>query len=95
MTESDRLFASLSRSIEEIRAEVNTEIKEKQEATERRAEELIGELQQEVTELQRRNTELEVLGNTEDHLHLLQVSIRHQTVLSAGFLTIDKNREGI
>ncbi|XP_072232689.1 E3 ubiquitin-protein ligase TRIM39-like [Leuresthes tenuis] len=72
MTESDRLFASLSRSIEEIRAEVNIEIKEKQEATERRAEELIGELQQEVTELQRRNTELEVLGNTEDHLHLLQ-----------------------
>uniref|UniRef100_A0A3B5AM10 E3 ubiquitin-protein ligase TRIM39-like n=1 Tax=Stegastes partitus TaxID=144197 RepID=A0A3B5AM10_9TELE len=41
-------------------------------AAERRAEELVDELQQEVTELQRRNTELEELRSTEDHLHLLQ-----------------------
>uniref|UniRef100_A0A3B5AM49 E3 ubiquitin-protein ligase TRIM39-like n=1 Tax=Stegastes partitus TaxID=144197 RepID=A0A3B5AM49_9TELE len=47
-------------------------IEEKQKAAERRAEELVDELQQEVTELQRRNTELEELRSTEDHLHLLQ-----------------------
>ncbi|XP_047433776.1 E3 ubiquitin-protein ligase TRIM39-like isoform X3 [Mugil cephalus] len=71
-TESDRLFTSLIRSIEERRTEVNTEIKEKQKAAERRAEELIGELQQEISELKKRNTALEEMSNTEDHLHLLQ-----------------------
>ena len=75
MKESDCLFWSLIRLAEERRAEVNTEIEEKQKAAERRAEELINELQQEIAELQRRNTELEELGNTEDHLHLLQVRI--------------------
>ncbi|XP_026154841.1 E3 ubiquitin-protein ligase TRIM39-like [Mastacembelus armatus] len=74
LKESDRLFMSLSRSIEERQTEVNTEIKEKQKAAERRAEKLISELQGEITELQGRNTELEELGNTEDHLHLLQRS---------------------
>ncbi|KAM7377055.1 hypothetical protein PAMA_013711 [Pampus argenteus] len=72
MKESDRLFTSLIRSVEERRTEVNADIEEKQKAAERRAEELINELQQEITELQRRNTELEELRNTEDHLHLLQ-----------------------
>lgn len=72
LTESDQLFAALIRSIEERQTEVKVEIKEKQRAAERRAEELIRELQQEIAELQRRNTELEKLGNTEDHLHLLQ-----------------------
>lgn len=74
--ESDRLFASVIRSVEERRAEVDAEITEKQKAAERRSEELIGELQQEITELQRRNTELEELTNSEDHLHLLQVNLK-------------------
>ncbi|XP_051257808.1 E3 ubiquitin-protein ligase TRIM39 [Dicentrarchus labrax] len=74
MKESDRLFASLIRSIKERQTEVNTEIKEKQKAAEGRSEELISELQQEITELQRRNNELEELRNTEDHLHVLQRS---------------------
>ncbi|KAL4007276.1 hypothetical protein ACER0C_001128 [Sarotherodon galilaeus] len=70
--ESDRLFTSLIHTIKERQTEVNAEIKEKQKAVERRAEELISDLQQEITELQRRNTEMEELKNTEDHLHLLQ-----------------------
>lgn len=74
--ESDRLFTSLFHTIKERQTEVNAEIKEKQKAVEKRAEELISELQQEITELQRRNTEMEELKNTEDHLHLLQVNIK-------------------
>lgn len=74
--ESDRLFASVIRSVEERRAEVNAEITEKQKAAERRSEELINELQQEISELQRRNTELEELTNSEDHLRLLQVNLK-------------------
>lgn len=72
LMESDRLFKSLIRSIEERQSEVNAEIKEQQRAAERRAEELVTELQQEITELQRRNSELEELSGSEDHLHLLQ-----------------------
>ncbi|KAM3590859.1 uncharacterized protein V6R79_017918 [Siganus canaliculatus] len=72
MKESDRLFSSLIRSIEERRAEVSAEIQEKQEAAERRSDELIAELQLEISELQRKNAELEELRNTDDHLHLLQ-----------------------
>ncbi|KAK9524969.1 hypothetical protein VZT92_017325 [Zoarces viviparus] len=72
--ESDRLFASLIRSVEERQTEVNAEIKEKQRSAERRAEELVDELQQEIDELQRRSAELEDLRDTEDHLKVLQKS---------------------
>lgn len=84
MKESDRLFMSLTRAMEERRVEVNNEIKEKQKATERRAEELVDELQQEVTELQRRNAELEELRCSEDHLHILQVKDQLPTVNDGG-----------
>ncbi|CDQ75950.1 unnamed protein product [Oncorhynchus mykiss] len=43
-----------------------------QTATEKRAEGLVNDLEQEITELQRRSTELEQLSHTEDHLHFLQ-----------------------
>uniref|UniRef100_A0A3B4CYN6 Uncharacterized protein n=1 Tax=Pygocentrus nattereri TaxID=42514 RepID=A0A3B4CYN6_PYGNA len=43
-------------------------------AAEKQAEVLIKELEQEITKLKRRDTELEQLSHTEDHLHLLQVS---------------------
>ncbi|TKS93114.1 Zinc finger protein RFP [Collichthys lucidus] len=74
MKESDRLFASLIRSIEERQTEARTEIDQKQKAAETRSKELIDELQAEIAELQRRNAEMEELRNTEDHLHLLQRS---------------------
>ncbi|KAI5619904.1 E3 ubiquitin-protein ligase TRIM39 [Silurus asotus] len=45
-----------------------------EEIRERKTEELIKELEQEVTVLQRRDTEQEKLSHTEDHLHLLQVN---------------------
>nr|XP_015830354.2 E3 ubiquitin-protein ligase TRIM39 [Nothobranchius furzeri]XP_054603419.1 E3 ubiquitin-protein ligase TRIM39 [Nothobranchius furzeri]XP_054603420.1 E3 ubiquitin-protein ligase TRIM39 [Nothobranchius furzeri] len=69
---SNSLFTSLINSIKERQSEVNSEIERKQEAEERRAEELVSELQLEITELQRRNAELKELEDTEDHLHLLQ-----------------------
>lgn len=86
MKDSDRLFMSLIRSIEERRAGVNTKIKEKQKAAETRAEELVNELQQEIDELQRRNAEMEELRDSEDHLHVLQVTIdlKTATVVSSG-----------
>lgn len=73
MKDSDRLFASLIRTAEEGRVEVNTEIMAKQRFAEMRSEELIKELQKEVAELQWRNAELGELTDSQDHLHLLQV----------------------
>ena len=51
------------------------ETEEQQKAAERRAEGLVKEMEQEITELQRRSTALEQLSHTEDHLTLLQVSV--------------------
>uniref|UniRef100_A0AAY4A1R4 E3 ubiquitin-protein ligase TRIM39-like n=2 Tax=Denticeps clupeoides TaxID=299321 RepID=A0AAY4A1R4_9TELE len=48
-------------------------MEEEQRAAERQAEGLIKDLQQEITEHQRRNSELEKISHTEDHLHLLQI----------------------
>lgn len=45
----------------------------KQRLVESQAEELIKDLQQEITVLKRRASELEQILNNEDHLHLLKV----------------------
>ncbi|KAG7462183.1 hypothetical protein MATL_G00199800 [Megalops atlanticus] len=70
--DSMQVFSALVRSIETRQAKLTEELEEKQREAERRAEGLIKELEQELTELQRRNTELEQLSRTEDHLHFLQ-----------------------
>jgi HKD family nuclease len=75
MEDGAQIFTALVKSIERSQAELNEGIEEKQSAAERRAEGLVKELEQEITELQRRSTELEQLSITEDHLHLLQVSV--------------------
>ncbi|XP_051755591.1 E3 ubiquitin/ISG15 ligase TRIM25-like isoform X2 [Ctenopharyngodon idella] len=67
------LFADLIHSIERCQNELLEVMEQKQKAAETQAEELIKELEQEITELKRRDTELEQLLHTEDHLHLLQV----------------------
>ncbi|KTG34286.1 hypothetical protein cypCar_00023153 [Cyprinus carpio] len=54
-------------------AELLEMMEEKQKAAEKQEEKLIQELQQELTELKMRNTELDHLLNTEDQLQLLQI----------------------
>ncbi|XP_050969653.1 zinc finger protein RFP-like, partial [Labeo rohita] len=70
---SVELFRDLMRSIERCQTELLEMMVEKQKAAEKQDEELIQELQQEITELKMRNTELDHLLHTEDHLHLLQI----------------------
>ncbi|KAM9501702.1 E3 ubiquitin-protein ligase TRIM39-like [Clarias gariepinus] len=72
--DSVEVFTALIRSIERSQAELLEVMEEKQKAAERQAEGLIKELEQEITVLKRRDTELEQLSHTEDHLHLLQIS---------------------
>ncbi|XP_029901521.1 E3 ubiquitin-protein ligase TRIM21-like [Myripristis murdjan] len=72
IADSVRVFTSLMQSVERGQAELIGMIEETQKTTEKQAEGFIKELQQEISELMRRSTEVEQLSHTEDHLHLLQ-----------------------
>ncbi|XP_046706746.1 nuclear factor 7, brain-like isoform X3 [Silurus meridionalis] len=68
-----KMFSALICCIERSQAELLKVMEEKQKAAERQAKEIIKDLEQEFSELKRRNTDLEQLIHTEDHLHLLQI----------------------
>ncbi|KAM9530735.1 E3 ubiquitin-protein ligase TRIM39-like [Salvelinus alpinus] len=70
--DSLQVFTALVRSIKKSQAELIEVIEEKQKAVERQAEGFIKDLEQEITELKRRSTDLKQLSHTEDHLQLLQ-----------------------
>ncbi|XP_042569811.1 E3 ubiquitin-protein ligase TRIM39-like [Cyprinus carpio] len=67
------LFTDLIRSIERCQSELLKMMEEQQKTAEKQAEDLIKELHQEITDLKKRNTELEQISHTDDHLHLLQM----------------------
>ncbi|XP_031694681.1 E3 ubiquitin-protein ligase TRIM21-like [Anarrhichthys ocellatus] len=67
-----QVFTALKKSVERSQAELINTIKEKQRKTEKQAEGFIKELEQEISELKKRSTEVEQLSCSEDHLHLLQ-----------------------
>ncbi|XP_050985576.1 zinc-binding protein A33-like [Labeo rohita] len=71
--ESVELFTYLMRSIERCQFELMEMMEQKQKAAVKQADKLIKDLEQEITELKKRDTELEQLSHTEDHLHLLQI----------------------
>ncbi|XP_076843563.1 E3 ubiquitin-protein ligase TRIM39-like [Brachyhypopomus gauderio] len=73
IADNAEIFTALVRSIERSQAELFQVMEEKQKAAERQAEGLIKDLEQEITELKRRDSELEQLSHTEDHIHLLQI----------------------
>ncbi|XP_056093386.1 E3 ubiquitin-protein ligase TRIM39-like isoform X2 [Rhinichthys klamathensis goyatoka] len=70
---SVEIFTDLIRSIERSQSKLLKMMEEQQKAAEKQAEDTIKEIHQEITELKRRNTELEQLSHTEDHLHLIQM----------------------
>ncbi|XP_059191188.1 E3 ubiquitin-protein ligase TRIM39-like isoform X2 [Centropristis striata] len=67
-----QVFTALKESVERSQAELIDTIKEKQRKTEKQAEGFIKELEQEISELKKRSTEVKQLSQSEDHLHLLQ-----------------------
>ncbi|KAM4611623.1 uncharacterized protein ACJ7VT_012298 [Polymixia lowei] len=68
---SMKVFSELVRSIQRTQAELVLAIEERQRQTESWAQGLITDLEKEITELNRRNTDLENLART-DHIHFLQ-----------------------
>ncbi|XP_049430834.1 E3 ubiquitin-protein ligase TRIM21-like [Epinephelus fuscoguttatus] len=67
-----QVFTALKESVERSQAELMDTIKEKQRKTEKQAEGFIKELEQEISELKKRSTEVEQLSRSEDHVHVLQ-----------------------
>ncbi|XP_074490445.1 E3 ubiquitin-protein ligase TRIM39-like [Sebastes fasciatus] len=67
-----QVFTALKESVERSQAELINTIQEKQRKTEKQAEGFIKELEQEISELKKRSTEVVQLSRSEDHLHLLQ-----------------------
>ncbi|XP_034054600.1 E3 ubiquitin-protein ligase TRIM21-like [Gymnodraco acuticeps] len=67
-----QVFTALKESVERSQAELIDTIKEKQRETEVQAEGFIKELEQEISELKKRSSEVEQLSRSEDQLHLLQ-----------------------
>ncbi|XP_037621701.1 E3 ubiquitin-protein ligase TRIM21-like [Sebastes umbrosus] len=72
IAEGVQVFTALKESVERGQANLINTIKEKQKTTEKQAEAFIKELEQEISELTKRRTEVEQLSRSEDHLHLLQ-----------------------
>ncbi|CAL8290429.1 unnamed protein product [Lota lota] len=67
-----QVLNALKRSIEKWQDEFNQTVKEKLKSTEKEAEDLIKELEQEIEDLTNRSSEGKQLSQTEDHLHFLQ-----------------------
>ncbi|XP_018530247.1 E3 ubiquitin-protein ligase TRIM21 [Lates calcarifer] len=70
--EGVQVFTALKESVDRGLNQLIKEMEEKQKTTEKQAEDLITELEQEISELMKRSTEVEQLSLSEDHLHLLQ-----------------------
>lgn len=73
MEESERIFTEMLLFIEEKCYEVTELIRAQEKAELGQAAGLQEQLEQEIAELKKRNTELELLSDTEDHVYFLQV----------------------
>ncbi|XP_033480670.2 E3 ubiquitin-protein ligase TRIM21-like [Epinephelus lanceolatus] len=72
IAEGVQVFTALKESVERGLNELIKTIEEKQRRTQKQAEGFIKELEQEISELKRRKTEVKQLSHSEDHLQLLQ-----------------------
>ncbi|XP_044198027.1 E3 ubiquitin-protein ligase TRIM21-like [Thunnus albacares] len=70
--EGVQVFTTLMKSVERSLNELIETIEEKQRTTEKQAKDFIKELEQEISDLMKRSSEVKQLSCSEDHLHLLQ-----------------------
>lgn len=71
---SDKLYSTLMKHLRESHAKLQQNIQEELRKSEQKDKEMMTELQEEVMRLQQMNSKLKKLSQSEDHLHLLQVS---------------------
>ncbi|KAK7168514.1 hypothetical protein R3I93_004737 [Phoxinus phoxinus] len=70
--DSERIFNELIRFVRRSRSEATQRIRDQEMTEVSRAEERLERLEQEINDLRRRDTELEQLSHTQDHIHFLQ-----------------------
>uniref|UniRef100_A0A672PB26 Tripartite motif-containing protein 16-like n=1 Tax=Sinocyclocheilus grahami TaxID=75366 RepID=A0A672PB26_SINGR len=70
--DSERIFTEIIRSIEKRRSEVKQLIRDQERAAVSRAEARVEELEQEINDLKRRDTELKQFSEAQDHVLFLQ-----------------------
>ncbi|XP_030291188.1 tripartite motif-containing protein 16-like [Sparus aurata] len=68
---SEKIFTQLIRLMEERRSDVKQKVRSQQETEVSRVKELQEKLEQEITELKRKDAELKKLSHTEDHIQFL------------------------
>lgn len=74
LEENERIFTELLLSIERKYNEVKEMVRLHERTTVNRGEILLARLEEEITLLRKRHTDLEKLSHTDDHIHFLQVS---------------------
>ncbi|CAL8406759.1 unnamed protein product [Arctogadus glacialis] len=67
-----QVLTALKRCIEKCQDDLNRIVKERLKSTEKQAEDLIKELEQEIEDLTNRSSEVKQLSQTKDHLHFLE-----------------------
>ncbi|KAK0141441.1 Tripartite motif-containing protein 47 [Merluccius polli] len=72
IADGEKVLTALISCVEKQRDDFNQTVKEKLKSTEKEAEGLIKELEQEIEDLTNRSSEVKQLTHTEDHLHFLQ-----------------------
>ncbi|XP_063344506.1 tripartite motif-containing protein 16-like [Pelmatolapia mariae] len=72
LRQSEKMFKDLINLIEKKSSEVKQQIRSKQKFEQNRVKELQEKIEQEIRDLRRRDTELQQLSLTEDHLHFLK-----------------------
>lgn len=75
MVENERIFTELLLSIERKYNDVKEMIRSHEKTTVSRAEIMLNRLEEEITLLKKRHTDLETLSHTDDHIHFLQVRL--------------------
>ncbi|XP_073341815.1 tripartite motif-containing protein 16-like [Pagrus major] len=68
---SEKIFTELIHLMEKRRSDVKQQVRSQQETEVSRVKELQEKLEQEITELKRKDAELKKLSHTEDHIHFL------------------------
>lgn len=75
MAYSVEVFRALQQFIEKSQSQLLRKMKHKQKTAEKHVEGLIKELEEEIAKLNARNSELEKLSCSEDHLYMIQVTL--------------------
>ncbi|CAL8389705.1 unnamed protein product [Boreogadus saida] len=72
IADGGQVFIALIGCVEKCRDDFNQTVNERLKSTEKQAEDLIKELEQEIEDLTNRSSEVKQLSQTKDHLHFLQ-----------------------